>query len=114
MEFRVWDLGFRCPTPEVAPDSRASVFCVSCFRFPVTEWASNEGGWGWKLANRPTSFVPEGGFPANQPRVDGSTNDNLGMHRKADIRLPRKGDSNSRSARPIYYTHLDDQVKWDQ
>jgi len=28
--------------------------------------------------------------------------------RKVDIRLPGKGNSNSRGARPVYYNHFDD------
>jgi len=34
--------------------------------------------------------------------------------RKVDIRLPEKGNSNSRGARPVYSNHFDDCVDSDQ
>ena len=36
------------------------------------------------------------------------------QHRKVDIRLPGKGNSNSRGARPVYQSHHGDKVDSDQ
>jgi len=47
--------------------------------------------------------------PACLRRADGSTS-----VRKVDIRLPGKGNSNSRGARPVYSNHFDDYVDSDQ
>jgi hypothetical protein len=38
----------------------------------------------------------------------------LFLVRKVDIRLPGKGNSNSRGARPVYKNHFDDEVDSDQ